>query len=78
MDHIYHIFEILPDGSPLWKGGANEEEDALQKLNSLARVSTNEIRVVDLRREKVVASKAARSKANDRKAAKQEKRKPAD
>ena len=65
MDHIYHIFEILPDGSNLWKSGANEESDALQKLNSLARISRNEIRVVDLRREKVVASRPARAKANE-------------
>jgi hypothetical protein len=58
MDRIYHLFEILPDGSTLWKGGANEEKDALQKLNTLARISTNEIRVVDIRTKKIVASKA--------------------
>ena len=65
MDHIYHIFETLPDGSIRWKCGANEADDALRKLNSLARISTNEIRVVDVRRKKVVASKAARAKANE-------------
>jgi hypothetical protein len=64
MDRIYHLFEILPDGSTLWKGGADEEKDALQKLNTLARISTNEIRVVDIRTKKIVARKAGEVQAD--------------
>jgi hypothetical protein len=62
MDRIYHLFEILPNGTTLWKGGTNEEKDALQKLNSLARISTNEVRVVNIRSKKIIASKAGEAR----------------
>jgi hypothetical protein len=61
--YIYHIFEILPEGSTLWKAGADEADEALRKLDSLAKICPNELRIVDVRRKKVVASKAARRKA---------------
>jgi hypothetical protein len=60
MERIYHLFEILPDGSTLWKGGASDEKDALEKLKLFARISPNEIRVVDVRSKKIVASRAVR------------------
>jgi hypothetical protein len=61
VEHIYHIFEVLPDGTTLYKAGANSEGEALQKLDSLAKTCPNDLRLVDLRSEAVIASRQARA-----------------
>jgi hypothetical protein len=61
VEHLYHIFEVLPDGTTLYKLGANSEDEALQKLDSLAKTCPNDLRVVDLRSEAVIASRQART-----------------
>jgi hypothetical protein len=57
---LYYVFEILPDGTKLWKAGASEEGEALKKMEALAKVCPNELRIVDVRRRRILASKPSR------------------
>jgi hypothetical protein len=45
-DSKYDIFEILPDGSPLWKGFVAGRDAALQVLEALAAKCSHELRVI--------------------------------
>jgi hypothetical protein len=42
MDRQYDIFEILPDGSPLWKVAVAGHEKAISILQQLAAQTQNE------------------------------------
>jgi hypothetical protein len=64
VEHIYHIFEVLADGTTLSKAGANSEDEALEKLDLLAKICANDMRLVDLRSEKVIASRQRRAKSD--------------
>jgi hypothetical protein len=57
MDISYDIFEILPDGTPMWRDTVVGREPALQRLDSLAEKCENEMRVVHLRTNVLLASK---------------------
>ena len=46
MDREYDIFEILPDGSPLWKSAVAGHEKAISILKQLAAQTENELRVM--------------------------------
>jgi len=56
MERHYDIFEILPDGAPLWRTAIEGHEAAIRKLQELAALSTNEIRVMHLASNSIVAS----------------------
>jgi hypothetical protein len=63
VDSSYDIFEILPDGSPLWKGVVIGREAALKELESLSENCENELRVIHLPSKAVLASKPSRAEA---------------
>ena len=56
MERHYDIFEIMPDGAPLWRTAVQGHEAAILKLKELAANSTNEIRVMHLASNSIVAS----------------------
>lgn len=61
MDRSYDIFEILPDGTPMWRAAVQGRDAALQKLEALSENCHNEIRLIHLPTKEVVASKPARA-----------------
>jgi len=63
MDHEYDIFEILSDGTPLWKGTASGKNAALEKLERLSESCLNELQVIHLPTKAILASKPARPAA---------------
>jgi hypothetical protein len=63
VDASYDIFEILPDGSPLWKGVVIGRDAALKELESLAENCENELRVIHLPTKAVVATRPSRAEA---------------
>jgi hypothetical protein len=56
VDRQYDLFEVGPDGSPLWREAVIGQENAMHKLKELASKTTNEIRVMDLRTSAVIAT----------------------
>lgn len=59
----YDIFEILPDGAPIWKGSTEGQDAALLKLESLCQSCQNELIIVHLPSSRVVARRPAALKA---------------
>ena len=55
MDRSYDLFEILPDGLPIWKCAVAGHENAVQQLRELARHTTNELRIVHLSTNTIIA-----------------------
>ena len=56
MDHQYDVFEVLPDGSPLWREAVIGQESAIVRMNELSEQTKNEVRVIDLRTKTVIAA----------------------
>jgi hypothetical protein len=46
VDRNYDLFEMLSDGVPVWRGAIHGREDALRKLEELAKQTRNEVRVM--------------------------------
>lgn len=59
----YDIFEILPDGAPIWRCSSEGQEAALLKLESVAKGCQNELIVVHLPSSRIVARKPAALRA---------------
>ena len=55
MDRNYDLFEILPDGSPIWRCTVAGYETAVQQLRELARQTENEVRIMHLSSNTVIA-----------------------
>ena len=55
MDRNYDLFEILPDGSPIWKCAVAGHENAVQQLRELARHTSNELRIMHLSTNTIIA-----------------------
>ena len=55
MDRNYDLFEILPDGSPIWKCAVAGHENAIQQLRELAAKTNNEVRIMHLPTQTVIA-----------------------
>ena len=55
MDRNYDLFEILPDGSPIWKCAVAGHENAVQQLRELARHTSNELRIMHLSSNTIIA-----------------------
>ncbi|HEX5423248.1 MAG TPA: hypothetical protein VFW94_06845 [Candidatus Acidoferrales bacterium] len=55
----FDIFEIMPDGAPIWRCSTVGQEAALLKLDSLGQSCHNELIAVHLPSSRVVARKAA-------------------
>lgn len=59
----YDIFEIMPDGAPVWRSSAEGQEAALLKLASVAESCHNELIVVHLPSSRIIARKGAALRA---------------
>jgi hypothetical protein len=55
VDRNYDLFEILPDGSPLWKCAVTGHENAVRQLRELASHTDNEVRIMHLASNTVIA-----------------------
>jgi len=55
VDRNYDLFEILPDGSPIWKCAVAGHENAIQQLRELAAKTNNEVRIMHLPTQTVIA-----------------------
>jgi len=55
VDRNYDLFEILPDGSPMWKCAVAGHENAVQQLRELARHTSNELRIMHLSTNTIIA-----------------------
>ena len=55
MDRHYDLFEILPDGSPIWKCAISGHDNAVEQLRRLAQQTNNEVRIMHLSSNTVIA-----------------------
>jgi hypothetical protein len=55
MERTYDIFEILPDGNPVWRKAVIGHEASINKMRELASQSQNEFRVIHLPTNSLVA-----------------------
>ena len=55
MERSYDIFEVMPDGSLMWRAEVTGHENAVAKLKHLAAQTTNELLVMHLATKAVIA-----------------------
>jgi hypothetical protein len=60
MNRTFDLFEILPDGAPIWRDAVSSHENAALKMQELAARTENELRLMDLRNNAVIAAMSAR------------------
>ncbi len=56
MERKYDLFEILPDGSPMWLAAVTGRENALIELRALAADTENEVRMMDILSNSIIAA----------------------
>jgi hypothetical protein len=56
MDREYDAFEVLPDGTLMWKATIKGHLDAVEKLQQVAKGSPNEFRLMHVRTKTVIAT----------------------
>jgi hypothetical protein len=56
MEQDYDLFEVLADGAPMWRGVAAGQEHALRKLTELSNQTSNEVRVMHVPSNTLIAS----------------------
>ncbi|MGA8143213.1 MAG: hypothetical protein WB987_04910 [Candidatus Acidiferrales bacterium] len=56
VDRNYDLFEIFPDGSPIWKCAVAGHENAVLKLRELASQTVNEVRIMHLPSNTIIAT----------------------
>ena len=56
MDREYDVFEILSDGSHVWRDSATGHEKAIRRLRELVEVTDNEFRMMHLPTGSLIAS----------------------
>jgi hypothetical protein len=56
LDREYDLFEALPDGSFLWRGTISGHQAAIQKLRELGAAASNELRLIHLPTQTVIAT----------------------
>jgi hypothetical protein len=56
LNRDYDLFEILPDGAPIWKELVTGHDEALRKLRELAKRTTNEVRMMHVPTNTIIAS----------------------
>jgi len=60
MDRDYDLFEILPDGTPMWREAVTGHENAIKRLHELSARTANEVRVMHLPTDTLIAQKNVR------------------
>jgi prophage DNA circulation protein len=56
MERDYDLFEVLPDGAAIWKEAVSGHENAIRKLVELSKRTTNEVRVMHMLSNTLIAS----------------------
>ena len=56
MNRIYDAFEVLPNGTLIWKATVTGHEDAVKKLKEVANGSPNEFRLMHIPSKTVIAA----------------------
>jgi hypothetical protein len=56
MERDYDLFEVLPDGSAIWKEAVHGHENAIRKLRELSAGTTNEVRVMHILTNTLIAA----------------------
>jgi hypothetical protein len=56
MERHYDILEIMPDGAPMWSAAVEAHENAIVKLQELAKKTENEMRVMHIASNSIVAA----------------------
>jgi hypothetical protein len=56
LERQYDLFEILPDHTPMWRGVVHGHENAIRQLQELAKTTTNEVRVMHIASNAVIAT----------------------
>jgi len=56
MNRVYDAFEVLPDGTLIWKATIEGREDAVKKLKQVAKDSPNEFRLMHIPSNTVIAT----------------------
>jgi hypothetical protein len=56
MNREYDLFEVLSDGAVLWRQMAAGRKNALRKLGELSKRTSNEVRVMHVLSNTVIAS----------------------
>jgi hypothetical protein len=56
MERDYDLFEVLPDGAPMWREMAAGRENALRKLSELSKQTSHEVRVMHILTKTLIAS----------------------
>ena len=56
MNRVYDAFEVLPDGTLIWKATIKGREDAVKKLEQVAKGSPNEFRLMHIPSKTVIAA----------------------
>ena len=65
MEHIYDIFELMPDGKILWRDTVQGHEEAVSKLKEFAAHSLNEFQLLHLPTQSLVATVNAKPVPRD-------------
>ena len=56
MERDYDLFEVLPDGAVIWKESVHGHENAIQRLVELSKRTANEVRVMHILTNTLIAS----------------------
>jgi hypothetical protein len=56
MNRVYDAFEVLPDGSLVWKATVRGGEDPVEKLKQVAKDRPNEFRLMHIPSKTVIAT----------------------
>lgn len=56
MNRVYDAFEVLPDGTMLWRATITGHKDAIDELQELAKGSANEFRLMHLPTKTIIAT----------------------
>jgi hypothetical protein len=56
MERDYDLFEVLPDGAPLWRQMAAGRENALRKLSELSKRTSHEVRAMHVLSNTLISS----------------------
>jgi hypothetical protein len=65
VDRQYDLFEIFPDGSPVWRVAITGHQHAIQKLEELAKQTANEVRAMHLPTNMLIAAMNVREPGNE-------------
>jgi hypothetical protein len=56
MDRDYDLFEVFPDGTLIWRESITGHEDAIRRLRELSELTVNELRVMHILSNTLIAS----------------------